>query len=211
MKAKILGLVAVGLLAGPMAAQAVTVSSYDISLSQLSGFGGWSHTYSGTITGNVYSGGSGTLNDGIIPTGESNNHLFRLADDSVITLHLSGPTLVTQLDLLGGVLPDNFIPGTLTGATITIGGNSEVLSSLAYGVGCLSGLCNDRFDLVGTGLELIATSTIQISNVTGGWQGYYNIGEIEVNGTPAGVPEPGTLALLGLGLAGLGLSRRREA
>jgi len=213
MKSKILGLLAVGLLAGPMAAQAVSITSYDISYSRLSGYGGWSHNYSGTIAGNSYSGGSGTLNEGIVPNSTDNNHLFVVGDNSIITLYLSSATLVSAIDLFGGSTT-NAVPGTLTGATIAIGGSSLPLTSLAFGGACPSGPCDDRFNLVGTGLDLIPTNAITISNFTGGINlglptNFYNIAEIQVMGRQA-VPEPGTLALLGLGLLGLVASRMRK-
>lgn len=202
-------------LAFSLASQATPIiSSYDISNAEASGFGGWSNAYSGTITatgGGLYSytGGSGTLNDGITPTNHINNQLFTLADNSTITLHLNTLSNISELNILGGAI-GNMIPGTLTGATITIGALSVALSSTAWGATCSSGLCNDKFSLAGSGLDLLATNTITLSNFTGGWSGYYNIGEVTVAGVNAAVPAPATFALLGLGLVGLTLSRRRK-
>ena len=222
MNAKILGLILLAAFSVG-SAHAVTITGYDVSGASASGDGNWGHTYTGAITPSGayfdYSGGSGTLADGIVPDGATNNQLFRMASIPTVTLHLSATTLVSSIEIFGGNVPNNGLPGTLAGWSVSIGNSTVALAGIPTGAAiCGFGThpCNAVVHLVGTGLESIATTTVFLSQFTSNVQGFtsFNIGEITVDGAlaPPAVPELDTWLLTALGLSVIGVvARRRRA
>jgi hypothetical protein len=174
--------------AEPPAITVIPIESYDVTQTPMSGFGCWTHTYTGaivdtgrTVSGSVscgsevadhlanYSGGGGTLNDLIYSTSSDDNQLLVTtmnADDGlpiepVITLHLKHLTRVKRISLYGGDVAYNVLPGALNAATIEIGGKPLFMSSTPFGTpNVLDVPANDLFDIDYTEQSWISTKTI---------------------------------------------------
>jgi hypothetical protein len=198
--------------------QGQVITGYNITNVRPSGFGGWTHTYTGTITSNGdgtynYSGGGGTLNDGLFGANSVNSELFLLGDNSVFTLFLDGNYNLANMNLYGSFGEDNYIPGTLTGATIGFGGGSAAITSTPFSVGpsCTSGPCDDAFSFAGTALAGLSGNQITLSDFQGGWSGYYSISEIDAqSGSATSTPEPSSVVLLFSGLVAVFSGARRK-
>lgn len=200
---------------GLAAAAPLPVVTYDIQETPRSGFGCWGNSYTGTITdtgrtvsdsaictpdGNQivnYSGGSGTLNDGVISSSVDAIQLLtnRLADDGlpivpVITLHLAAPSLVSNVNVFGGGVEFNIIPGALNSATVEIGGQSAVVAITPTGSPNAMGIYpNGTFDLTNTPLAGLATTTVVLRDFTAAFFGFQidqvSVTEMTVEGTEA--------------------------
>jgi hypothetical protein len=188
----------------------VPIVSYDIAQTARSGFGCWFHDYNGTIANSGrtvsyvvicsaegtqiadYSGGSGTLNDGIVSTSINSTHLFTTinAEDGqpispVITLHLGGTYVVKTIRFFGGDFLDNTIPGALNGVTVEIGGTAVAVETVPFGTTNLVGVrVNDMVDLTTTALSGVATNQIVLRNFTSSIDGFFSIAEITLDDAP---------------------------
>ncbi len=177
------------------------ISSYDIEGTRLSGTAGWEHTYTGSIVSSGgaydYSGGGGTLNDGLFGTDEYDTHLLEAHYSPSLTLHLDGSYDISAI-YLWSFPTGNAIPGDITG--VHINGTSYTT---------LDGSQMEESVNLGSALTNVSMLTFTNFITT---SGMFAISEITFDATLAStVPEPTTVALLGLGIVGLaGAEARRR-
>jgi PEP-CTERM motif len=213
------GALAAALLATPAMAAQLFATSYDTpngdGVAHSGSFNYWDVAYTGAglrmVDDAPLSGGLGDLTDGVV----ANDFWFNVENaagtgpyvgwrgdfgvlNPLVTFHFAGLPTISSISIH---LDNSLTGGVGTPDQILLDGVSYAFVGPA--VGTIGTVTFDGLNLTG------ATHTIQfVQDPTFVWT---FVSEISFFGDSDGrVPEPATLALLGIGLAGLGFSRRKH-